>query len=123
MYTIKLVQFADGIFSVRHADTQELRMLGDFLAGAVSGYDFIKKDLARSPKSDSGLNMYLAERENELVTISNLIIEGEPEFKIPYDKFIKLVDDWLIVCRQLPKEIIITTQDQINFAVTGKSNE
>lgn len=118
MYTLKIRHIHSGLYGSNQADTKELLVLSDFLTKSVSWQDYVKKELAASPESYYNAGMCLAERHGDVVTISHLYADRMPEFAVPYDKLMKLIDDWLEACNKFPEEIVITMDDEFNFRVT-----
>lgn len=107
-------------YTCTEASNMEMEILGNLLSRDIEcNTDSYKQTLADSSLHAQCGNFTFMAKKNGYVILSYLYSEETvptetlaPEFKIPQQVFIQLLDDWQEkVCNALPKEVIIKYED------------
>ena len=117
---VKIQLDDDGSYGYEEADTQEMCILGTFLATDVGCYSPSFKKWVLDEKINSfGGNYSSIDKEGEYLFVGcEFELEG-PYLKIHKDEFIKILDTWEQFCKTRPREILIT-KDNDTFTIEGK---
>lgn len=86
-------------------------ILGLFLANDAGSSSESFKEWALNPLSTStNSNITTLEKEDDEIILGDLYSEqddGGPFLKISHDEFIKILNEWAVICKEKPAEILL----------------
>ena len=96
-----------------------MEILGTFLAyDVVNGGASFQEWALNKAETITGSNSTNLEKEGKYILLSDIYsVEKKPtELKVPLDQFICLLENWNIICKTKPKEVMIKYEnDQFIF--------
>lgn len=106
----KLV-FDRGSYSYKGGESGQINILVIFLLADAGSSPESFKEWALNPLSIStNSNITTLEKEGNEIILGDLYSEqddGGPFLKIPHDEFIKILDEWAVICKEKPAEVLL----------------
>ena len=98
---------------IEEADNSKMEILGLFLTNDVGSITFWKNWINNPEYEDTVGNLTFIEKENNKIIIGDLWAEDwyETIFETTQKQLLEILDRWEELCKQQPREIIITQQD------------
>jgi len=110
-------------FVCKESSSYQMSILAEFLTNDVkcSNYDFYKV-WANNDQYDSSGGDYssLEKRGDNIIIMEDWAEEEDPFIEMPKISFIHILDEWGRICKDRPKEVLIT-RDGDNFIFEKKS--
>ena len=113
MFYVRLIRRGEGYLPVE-ANSVSIGILGFFLRDEV-GYEVVSyKDWISNPNYDytAGNTIYLEKKDDNII-LGDLYADKEYEedvLEIPQKQLLDILDKWEELCKQMPKEILITME-------------
>ncbi len=97
---------------IEEADNSKMEILGLFLTNEVDDTTFWKDWINNPAYEDTTGNLMFVDKKNNKIIIGHLYTEDwyETVFETTKKQFLEILDRWEELCKQRPREIIITKE-------------